>query len=492
MLAHKVRPQRHDDRSLHFVGVVKARPGGSGPANLGRNLDQPRVVDNRHGPAGFGRHVPGGDAQRRLVAIVTIDYIYLLSLVDIAWVVRSSLAEEALLHIDGITVWDGRSDAGLSCVEWEGDRVVQLSPAQENCWPDLCIIPGLVDTHVHLVGHAGPGTADFATWPLTTAREEQVLHGAAHAQQAMRLGVTTMRDLAGDEAQIALRRAFDAGIVEGPRLVVHCVVGMTAGHCDLFVPAAVANRPPTADGPVECRRLVRTWARAGADGIKITTSGGVLSMGDRSEWRNYTREEIRAVVDEAHALGLPVAAHAHTAAGIEAAIEEGADSLEHGTLMTNQQAEKLAAKGTTVAPTLLINEAIAEERVPVPPEARDKAAHLVAERDALLAYAAGAGVRFVLGTDANGHHVAFGDQMSEVRRMGEVLGWDAERALRAATSEAAGAVGLGPLVGVIAPGRGADLLVMRGRPWLDADHLNTDRLVAVVSRGRVVAGALPA
>jgi imidazolonepropionase-like amidohydrolase len=352
-------------------------------------------------------------------------------------------------------------------------------------------LPGLVDTHVHLVGYAGPGHADFATWPLTTTLEEQVLHGVAHAQQAMRLGVTTLRDLAGDEAQIAIRRAFDSGVLEGPRLRVHCVVGMTGGHVDLFTPAAVAHRKPVADGADECRRLVRTWARAGADGIKVTTSGGVLSMGDRSAWRNYTRDEVRAIVDEAHALGLPVAAHAHSAAGIQVALDEGVDSIEHGTLMTAEQASHAAARGTPVAPTLLINDAIANASVPVTPEAQEKARELVAQRDGLLRHAAQAGVRFVLGTDANGSHVAFGDQMAEVARMSEVLGLGPEDALRAATSHAAHALGLGAQVGTIELGLGADLVVMRGRPWRDLADLRTDGIVAVVSRGRVVAGSLP-
>jgi imidazolonepropionase-like amidohydrolase len=313
----------------------------------------------------------------------------------------------------------------------------------------------------------------------------------AHAQRALRFGVTTIRDMAGDEAQIAIRRAFDGGVLDGPRVRVHCVVGMTGGHCDLFTPPAVAQRKVTADGPDECRRLVRTWARAGADGIKITTSGGVLSMGDRSAWRNYTREEIRAVVDEAHALSLPVAAHAHSAQGIQVALDEGVDSIEHATLISAEQSAEAAARGVTIAPTLLINEAIANGSVPVTAEAKDKAAQLIAERDILLRNAAQAGVAFVLGTDANGHHVDFGDQMAEVVRMGQVLGLEAEPALRAATSEAATAVGLGSAVGRIAPGFGVDLLVMRGRPWGDLADLRTDHLVAVVSRGKVVMGSLP-
>ncbi|WP_049556839.1 metal-dependent hydrolase family protein [Nonomuraea sp. SBT364] len=392
------------------------------------------------------------------------------------------------MRLDGIPLWDGTEPRGPVDLTWEPDRITGLSPARPR-GDDLCVIPGLVDTHVHLVGYAGAGSADFATWPLVTNRDEQVLHGAAHAQRAMRHGVTTVRDLAGDEAQIALRRAFDAGILPGPRVQVHGVVGMTAGHNDLFVPPASPQRKPTADGPDECRKLVRIWARAGMDGIKITTSGGVLSIGDKNIWRNYTREEIRAIVDEAHALGMLVASHAHSEDGIRIAVEEGVDSIEHGTLMTRDLAETLAARRTPVAPTLLINEAIAEGRVPVTEEARAKAAELVTRRDVLLAEAVRLGVRFVLGTDANGHHVQFGDQLAEVVYMTRVLGMDAGAALRAATSDAADAIGMP--VGRIAPGLGADLVVLRGRPWERIEDLAVDNIVAVVSRGHVVAGRLP-
>jgi imidazolonepropionase-like amidohydrolase len=393
------------------------------------------------------------------------------------------------MRLDGILLWDGTESRGPVDLSWEPDRIADVRPAASR-YDDLCVLPGLVDTHVHLIGYAGHGAPpDFATWPLTTTRDEQVLHGVAHAQRAMRHGVTTLRDLAGDEAQIALRRVFDAGVLPGPRIQVHGVVGMTAGHNDLFVPPASPLRKPTADGPDECRKLVRTWARAGMDGIKLTTSGGVLSIGDKNGWRNYTRDEIRAVVDEAHALGMLVASHAHSEEGIRVAVEEGVDSIEHGTLMSTDLAETLAARQTPVAPTLLINEAIAEGRVPVTREAMDKAAELVATRNVLLAQAAALGVRFVLGTDANGHHVQFGDQLAEVVHMTRILGLDAESALRAATSDAADSIGVP--VGRIAPGLGADLVVLRGRPWERIEDLATENIVAVVSRGRVVAGDLP-
>ncbi|NAZ83889.1 amidohydrolase family protein, partial [Kineococcus sp. R8] len=391
--------------------------------------------------------------------------------------------------------FDGDVSRGPVALRWSDGVLVVVEPgAAEAGSSEFTVLPGLVDTHVHLVGDAAGSGTDFLSWPLVTTREEQVLHGLAHAQRALAGGVTTLRDLSADERQVALRRAGDAGLVVAPRILASGVVGMTAGHADLFVPPAHPLRGPVADSPDECRRLVRTWARAGLDGIKIMTSGGVLSSGDRAGWRNHTRAEVAATIDEAHALGLLVAAHAHTEAGIAVALEEGADSIEHATGMTAAQADLLAAAGTPVAPTLLINEAIATGRVPVSAEAREKAAALVERRDALLRDAADRGVRFVLGTDANGFHVDFGDQMAEVRRMAAVFGWSPPEALRAATSRAADAIGRGAgpgALGRLVPGAAADLVVLRGRPAEDLAQLDVSRIVAVVSRGRVVAGALP-
>lgn len=347
---------------------------------------------------------------------------------------------------------------------------------------------------MHLVGFAGGRSNvkgfDTFTWPLVTSREEQALHAVANAQRAMRLGVTTVRDLGADEMQASIGRVFDAGILPGPRLLASGPVGMTAGHLDLFTPRSVADRPPTADSPDACRALVRRWARAGLTGIKTYTSGGVLSMGDKVSWRNHTRAEIAATVDEAHALGMLVACHTHSAEGIQIALDEGMDSIEHGTGMTPEQAAVVADRGISVAPTLLINDMIARAEVPVSAEAQDIAAALVADRDQLLRAAADVGVRFVLGTDANGYFLEFGDQWRELARMVEVLGYPPARALRAATSDAAAAVGLGDVVGRIAPGFGADFVVLRGRPWEDVDAMTAEDIVAVVCRGRLVAGAL--
>ncbi|WP_324651040.1 amidohydrolase family protein [Georgenia sp. H159] len=396
-------------------------------------------------------------------------------------------------EVRAVALWDGKQAHESVDLAWDGSRIAAVAPSSRDVRePQLSVIPGLIDTHVHLAGYAGGGSADWVTWPLITPWEEQVFHIAKHAQDAARGGVTTLRDLAGDERQLAVKRALDDGLVQGPRLLVHGAVGMTGGHGDLFIPPHYPHRAPVADSPDECRKLVRRYARAGVDGIKIFTSAGVLSMGDRIGWRNQTRAEIEATIDEAHALNLPVAAHSHTTAGNDIAIELGVDSIEHGTGLTMEQVPRILDGDISVAPTLMINNAIAEARIPVSEEAQLKGIDVVRRRDETFPAAGRAGVRFVLGTDANGAFVRFGDQMEEVRLMAELFGWTPAEALCSATVHAAQTVRLDASIGRLEPGYDADFVVMRGRPWERIEDLRTENIVAVVSRGMVLHGQLAA
>ena len=394
-------------------------------------------------------------------------------------------------RIAAISLWDGDADRGARSLSWQGGVISDVGEPDSEADASYSVFPGLVDTHVHFDAYAGPGSVDWMTWPLITPAEERSLHVVAHARRAAAAGVTTLRDLGGSPVQLAAARALEAGLIPGPRIRVHCPVGMTAGHGDLFTPPLYPHRPPTADSPDECRKLVRQWARSGTDGIKIYTSGGVLSVGDKVGWRNQTEAEIAATVDEAHALGMLVAAHAHNAEGIDLALKFEVDSIEHGTGIEERHWDTLIERSIPVAPTLLINDAIAERRFPVSDEACEKAQAVVAERDANFVGAAAAGVRFVLGTDANGVMIAFGDQLEEMRLMARSFAWSAERTLRAGTSDAADAIRMGKTTGRLLPGLGADFVVVRGRPWEDIDTLTTENIVAVVARGELVAGSLP-
>ncbi|AWB89489.1 amidohydrolase family protein [Salinibacterium hongtaonis] len=393
-------------------------------------------------------------------------------------------------RVDNVAIWDGTAYVGVGSIEWAGDSISSVSASGDSP-AEYSIIPGLVDTHVHLGAYAGEKKVDFASWPITTPGEERTLHIASNAIRAAKAGVTTLRDLAGDKHQLAASRAFDEGILAGPRVLVHGQVGMTAGHGDLFIPPHYPHRDPVADSPDECRKLVRQWARAGAHGVKIYTSGGVLSIGDRVGWRNQTDAEISTTIDEAHALSMPVAAHTHSSEGVDIALALGADSIEHGTGVVERHWPTLIERNIPIAPTLLINDRLANGTIPVSDEAREKAQEVVTERDTNFAGAGAAGLRFVLGTDANGSMVTFGDQLEEIRMMKTMFEWSAERALVSATSDAADVVGLGSKVGTLREGYGVDFIVIKGRPWENIDDLRSENIVAVVSRGVVISGELP-
>src|SRR5215469_12857324 len=272
------------------------------------------------------------------------------------------------IAIVGGTLIDGSGGPPLpdSCVLLRGREILAAGARSNTAVPDgarvydaagKTLLPGLIDAHVHLRSYAGTDRSDFYLWSQATFLEEQVLHAAANARKALQAGFTTLRDCAGGRVEVAVKHAIDQHLLDGARVLVAGFVGMTGGHGDLFTPPAVEHRPyPTADGPDECRKLVRAYARDGADWIKICTSGGVLSLGDESDWRNYTLEEVRVIVDEAHALGKRVAAHAHTRAGVRQALDGGVDSIEHGSALDAELIGRMRDSGTWLCPTLAVTE----------------------------------------------------------------------------------------------------------------------------------------
>ncbi len=351
------------------------------------------------------------------------------------------------------------------------------------------VMPGLIDGHVHLRSFAGRGHQDVHLWNVLTFIEEQTVHCAANAITALESGVTTVRDMAGGRPEIAVRHVMEQGILPGARIVVCGFVGMTAGHGDMFVPAAIEQRMwPPADGIDACRKLIREYARDGADFIKLCTSGGVLSIGDKSEWRNYTMEETRAIVDEAHALGKPVAAHAHTRDGIFQALVAGVDTLEHGTHLDDELIEMMLERNTWLCPTLAIGDFIlthGEERG-VPAESLAKSRETDGYRQESMQKAYKAGVRIFMGTDSC-NTMAFGGHAGELQLMHERIGMTAMETIVAATSAAAEAIGLGDITGSIVPGKMADMLVVDGDPLSDLRILqDRSKLLGVIKEGAVL------
>jgi imidazolonepropionase-like amidohydrolase len=242
------------------------------------------------------------------------------------------------------------------------------------------------------------------------------------------------------------------------------------------------------DGPHECRKLVRQYARDGVDLIKICTSGGVLSVGDKSEWRNFTTEETQVIVDEAHALGKRVAAHAHTRSGIRQALEAGVDTLEHGSDLDDELIDLMLQQGTWLCPTLAISEFILTRGAErgVPPASLEKARAMRERSVASVRSAYQAGVRIFMGTDSC-NTFAFGSHAWELELMCHQLEMSPMEAIVAATSAAAAALDVNTLTGALLPGRMADVLVIDGDPIADIRVLqNADQIVGVFRNGRLV------
>jgi len=375
----------------------------------------------------------------------------------------------------------------------EGRFITRVAPMSELQLPSVVesydlrgstVMPGLIDAHVHLLANAAERRQEIHLWNVTTFTEEQTLHAARNAEIALESGVTTVRDTAGSRPEVAVKHAVDDFVIRGSRVVASGFVGMTAGHGDMFCPPAIDRRLwKTADGPSACRQLVREYARDGVDFIKICTSGGVLSQGDRPNWRNYSPEETAVIVDEAHALGMRVAAHAHTVDGIRQALEAGVDTIEHGSQLTNELAAEMARKGTWLCPTLTLATYILEqgEARGVPAESLRKGVETHKSLIEAVRRAHKEGVRIVVGTDSC-NTMPFGNHAKELELLQETLSLTGPEIIAMATQSTADAIGLGERVGSVAPGRWADLLVVDGDPQADCRLLQDPRRILLVVR----------
>jgi len=379
-----------------------------------------------------------------------------------------------------IVIVDGRIEsvtAGLQPPP-AGARLVDLSA--------LTVLPGLIDSHVHLSGNPG---GDF--WREAVDPDEYgVVLGVENALRTARAGFTTVRDV-GSAPQVGhmLRRGTAEGRFPGPRIVSSGPgLSIIGGHGDVsgFRPEVVEalSVDNTCTGPEECAARVREASRAGADLIKFTATGGVLSQQARGLEAHFTDAEMRAIVDTAHSLGLKVAAHAHGARGIEAAARAGVDSIEHGTFADEAAIQAMRRAGTAFVPTLMaytgIREGLAQNRYTPPVAAKVRETLELVGRGARAARAAG--VPIVFGTDSGVYE--HGRNAEEFALLVERVGMSPAEAIRSATTDAARLLGLENEIGRIAPGFSADLIAVSGDPLDDVRAL--ERIDYVMVRGRAV------
>lgn len=400
-------------------------------------------------------------------------------------------AETAVRVLLADRVFDGRGetfvDAGIVV---EGERIVALGSREallarfgdaviENL-PGATLLPGLIDVHTHLIMPGdGTGIAEHARTP----DEVMLLVAARNAALALRSGVTTLVDLGGKGVlTFRLREAIAGGIAPGPRLVL-CgrALTITGGHGWPWLGEA--------DGVDGVRRAVRQLCKEGADLIKVMTTGGG-TPGTDGRRPSYSLEELRAIVEEAHAQGRRVVGHCTATAGIERALDAGFDAIAHcqfllpdGTDRFDERlANRIAEQGVFVNPTLQINRVLRSERVP-----RDS---LTPERQAALddwtarypRFAANVprlrdrGVRLVCGSDCGWGYSTFDETWLELDALVEA-GLTPVEALTAATGTAAAMLGLADRVGAVQPGHIADLLAVEGDPTADICSLRHVRAV---------------
>ena len=368
------------------------------------------------------------------------------------------------------TVADGAVVIGDRTVDWAGPA--EALPAEcaalpRTDYPGSTILPGLIDSHVHLGFDGGP---DPAARMRSETDEQQLVLMLHSARELLGVGVTTARDLgARAYLDVVVRDAIAAGLARGPRMIVAArPITVTGGHCWFM--------GGEADSEDDLRRMVRTHHKRGADLVKVMSTGGFMTTGSAPWYAQFTVAQLAVIVEEAARVDKPVAAHVHGIEGIRRAVEAGVTSLEHCSFVTETNerrfdeplAARIAERQIFVCPTINVNAPYVAKLTGINVGEHVKAMHEM-------------GVRIIAGTDAGvdntPHHQYIGGLEYLVS-----LGFRPGEVLAMATTEAAAALGVGAITGRLAPGYDADLIVVDGDPRADIAVLG--KLRRVIARGR--------
>lgn len=419
---------------------------------------------------------------------------------SLAILAAPAAAAPTYVHAGRLMDVPGKAVRGPSTIVVDRGRIISVSdgylaPADGAALIDLkdkTVLPGLIDSHVHLTSDAGGVAGQLEEVTLSPAA--QAYNAEVNGLKTLRAGFTTVRNLGdSDGVTLALRDAIADGKVAGPRIVdAGNALSGTAGHMDGSLGYRDELHPffdaagTTCNGADDCRRVVRRQIGRGADVIKFASTGGVNSRIGAGLGRQMFEDEAKAIVETAHMFGKKVAVHAHGADGIVLALDAGADSIEHGTILDDKAiAAWLRHKNAYYVPTLSTVNGYKERLAANPdayaPDVLDKIKWRIGITGKALQQLAPKGVKIAFGTDAGvSKHGRNGDEFELM----VANGMTALEAIKAATVNAADLLGLADEVGTIEPGKSADIIAVGGDPLTDVRVLK--KVDFVMARGNVI------
>ncbi|MCE7993571.1 MAG: amidohydrolase family protein [Roseivirga sp.] len=421
-----------------------------------------------------------------------LKYSFLLTLF---FTLSQAVAQRTIIHCGKLI--DGVSDQVMNqmTVIIEADRIVSVEKGYTRAKKDDTVIdlksktvmPGLMDMHVHIEGESSPAR-QLQQYTLNPA--DVAYNAQGYAERTLMAGFTTVRDLGGSGVNVSLRNAINAGKVKGPRIyTAEKTIATTGGHGDPTNGAKMAlmGDPGPSEGVVnseaDARKAVRQRYKNGADVIKITATGGVLSVAKDGQGPQFQMDELKGLVETAKEYGFVTAAHAHGDEGMRRAVEAGINSIEHGTFMSEATMDLMIQKGTYYVPTISAGKFVVEKaQIPgfFPPVVVPKALEVGPQIQETFARAYQKGVKIVFGTDAG--VFPHGDNGKEFGFMVEA-GMTPMESIKSATMMAAELLRITDDYGSLAAGKMADIVAVEGDPVKDISVM--ENVTFVMKGGKV-------